>query len=169
MPVTKPSDPSRIEDFAALAEIIARTATTAGIHAGDGKPSVRFLVVSHPVGYGFETAAKALAQAMTVQVVDMRTVSLAKGDLDEGAPSHDYFRKTLENMGAAFILCSETGAAAPGVLREVVTFLAAQDVDRDDVRQTRVVMLATQGPAADAVEVVRLATGKNPVGFLVIQ
>lgn len=157
---------STLSDRAAIADLIARTANLADIHAGDGKPAVRFCIVSHEAGLGIESASREIAKAMSLEIVDVRTVTLEKGDLEEGTPSNEYLTKTIEQMGPAFILCPEAGAARPGVLRELVAFLNAQDADRDDVHQPRIVMLATNGRTSEAADVVRQAAGQNPVGIL---
>lgn len=166
--------PSQLQQRADVAALIART-----VDATAGPVGVRFCVISHVPGSGTETCATDVARAIGLQTFDLRMPHIDKGDFAEGAPLRESARRTLESMGDAFVLCSEAGFAAdsPGrtgsstarpALAEVVDFLQGEDVDRDDVRRSRVVLLSTHGPAADLIEVVREVTGRGPAGFLVL-
>jgi hypothetical protein len=166
---------SLIQKYADIAALIART-----VEATAGPVGVRFCVISSVPGMGVETCAKAVAEAIGMGVLDLRLPQMIKGDFEEGTPIREAARNTLEGMGDAFILCSEAGfeasspkrtgsSTARPALAEVVDFLQGQDVDRDDVRRSRVVLLTTHGPAADLIEVVREVTGRGPAGFLVLE
>lgn len=150
---------------------IAKIVTSAAHTAATGPLGVRFCTVSSKPGMGIEHTAKQTAAAMGMGVLDLRMPHIMPGDFEDGADLHVHYRKMLENMGDAFIVCSECGddRGPSPVMREVIRFLAAQDVDRDDVPRARVIMLTTHGPVAGLSTLVFETTGHGVASSFVVQ
>lgn len=182
MPTEQMTTRFKLSDRAAIAKLITRTATLANINASVGEPSVRFCVISCMRGIDTDTEATSIdvAKALGLKTFDIRLARMSKDDLAVSAPLHETLRRTLETFGDAFILCSDAAlepdsplrtksSTVRPALRETIEFLAAQDVDRDNVRRARIVLLTTSGPAADVVKVVCQVTNMARAGVLVLK
>ena len=136
--------------------------------AGDGAPGVRFAVLNRGPGVGVDGTIKGVAQAMDLDVVDIRMSMLTGDELAEGSQTRCHYEKLLGSMGDALVLLQDCDATPPATLRGAIEMVAAQLTDRDDRPRAVLVLLTTGGDIRPIREAIDRVTGGARIPFDIV-